>query len=1569
MSMPDVDSQESRSRRQTPLPGGLEHARQQLLDLGLRNNLLNYRLLKTRGLESHTESPDELFQALVSRRQVRFAAVPREDQGADRPRARRTGDSVTTLPFIGDEADLERRLLNTHDHARISLEEQGLNSLFLAFGMLEWYESDDSSNTRLAPLVLVPVELSRRDARSQFVLNWTEEDIGGNLSLKEKLDREFGIELPEFDPENGSLTDYFESVEQAIEGMKGWRIHPKRVVLGHFSFNKFLMYHDLDPEKWPVEQHPLEHPILEGLLSKDGFTQQPSNYSEDVFLDDVVSDDDHTMVVDADGSQTLALLDAIDGRTMVVQGPPGTGKSQTITNLIALAIGQGKRVLFVAEKMAALEVVKRRLDTLGLGEACLELHGTKTRKRRVLDDLNYTLGLGEPQLPMAYGHDLSTRLGANRAWLNNYCRALSEPVGNSNITAYDALGVVVHTRDERDVSSWPSIELRGVAEWDPETLRQRTKLVTDLQMTRRQVGDPAEHPFRGVRRTTLSPIEMEDLRSLLRDTFAALARVSEKSSEFWSRLHQQPKLSPAGIETAVATGKRASTVDAQGEIRYADPRWIDQAHEITSLIEEGETARNTANEYRDQVTPETWDTDLAALIDSIRGYQGSIFRWFSPTWWSLKGQVRSHVTAEAPDDLWTQVELLDGVRRYQDAKKTIEEQREFGSQMFGRHWQGIDSDWERLRALASSGQALHRDIREHGLSSSLLDALDQGTDRQELAALADELGKEADHAQKLVDQTSNELMFEPREFDHRATRLQDQSIVEQSELIRHWLEHFGALNQWVGFRAALHDCHEAGMGSVADLGWKWDQAGELLEDVFHYRVQLELVDHAWRTRSVLTNNGSENKDRWRAEFGQLDQEQLRWNRALLARRHWEQLPRNGGGEVRTLLTEIQKKRRNLPIRQLMKRAGNAIQAVKPVFMMSPLSVANFIPPGALQFDLVVFDEASQVEPVDAFGAILRGKQAIVVGDDRQLPPTDFFQRTIEDDDVDEDQVSPADVQSILNLFLAQNSPQRMLRWHYRSQHESLIAVSNREFYDNRLVVFPSPSREYSELGLRFNHLPDTVYDRGRSKTNVEEAKAVAAAVMEHAFESPELTLGVAAFSKAQADAIRDQLLILRREDPDAEAFFNDHEAEPFFIKSLENVQGDERDVIFISVGYGRDEHGRVTNNFGPVNNEGGERRLNVLITRSRRRCEVFTNITDEDISASSPSQGVQALRTFLRFARTNEFPVAGWTGAEVQSPFEHAVKLALEREGWEIHTQVGSAGYFIDLAVVDQDRPGRYLLAIECDGASYHSARSSRDRDRLRQQVLESLGWRFHRIWSTDWFADPRNELSRAIRAIEEARQAQEDDAPPVRSVEESNSVVREQTQPIVGPDNDIELAPYEFADIAFQVGDGGFEAISDDDIADAILEIADVEGPIHHTVLFRRITQAAGLKRTGSRIRDRIAGVLKRLVANNRIVLRDEFVWPAGMTQPPLRSRTYLDTSERKLELIAPQELDAIILDIVQRSFSIGADETARLVIRSIGLQRSGHNAVAIVRDRIQDLLNNGALTEQGGALTLADN
>ena len=812
---------------------------------------------------------------------------------------------------------------------------------------------------------------------------------------------------------------------------------------------------------------------------------------------------------------------------------------------------------------------------------------------------------------------------------------------------------------------------------------------------------------------------------------------------------------------------------------------------------------------------------------------------------------------------------------------------------------------------------------------------------------------------------------------------------DQRELLEIWRDEVDRLQEMLSYNDYARRLLAASLEPVIQIASGWVEASRSLVTLFDRAWYESVLENAFAQFPELTTFEGEMHNRCAQMFRDLDTRQFAYNRARLAALHWDRLPRSGSdGQMGVLQREFEKKRRHYPIRKLMRSAFNAVQSLKPVFMMSPLSIAMYLPPGTVTFDLVVFDEASQVKPADALGAVLRGRQVVVTGDQKQLPPTSFFEQIV--DVADSDDESPtADMESILGLFAAQGARQKMLRWHYRSRHESLIAVSNYEFYDNELVVFPSPDHAREYTGLFFHHLPDTYYDRGRSRTNRGEALKVAQAVMEHARLHPRMTLGVAAFSVSQMNEILDQLEHLRRQNPGYESFFSNHQDEPFFVKNLENVQGDERDVMFISVGYGRSADRVVNMSFGPLNNDGGERRLNVLITRARYRCEVFSNITGDDIDLRhTKARGVVALKRFLKYAQTADLDIPTVTGREPDSPFEEDVISALRQQGLTVDPQVGSAGFYIDLAVVDDDRPGRYLLGVECDGATYHRARSARDRDRLRQEVLEGLGWRIHRIWSTDWFSHRDREIGRVLESVTQARASKPSHptgaspstpkgpapASPTDLKETLNTYSASRTATEIRRAEQRTNAPtaklrrYEQAKLRLGPLHDELHEISPARFARWVTDVVKVESPIHIDELTRRITYSAGVKRAGSRIQQAIRAGVAQAAKDGQVVTKGDFVWSTDMERPPVRDRSNLPITSRKIDLVAPEEIAEAIKAVVRSSMGVFAEDLPAAACTRLGFARTGALIAEAVESVMDRMMTEGVLMKQNGYVVLGE-
>ena len=1541
----------------------LDEARRELLDLGLRNTLINCRLLKTRGIELVDQDLDRIYQISVEEgRKLSFDPAQEANNGQedifDEPEENtpRTANRLKTTHL---SIELQRRLLNTHYAARTHIEERGVNILYLALGMLEWYEATSSEIVRRAPLILVPVQLERSGVRSRFRLSHTGEDVGGNLSLQAKLDAEFRIKLPLPDTEEEiDVGQYLSSVKTLVTNMPRWSVVPSASI-GFFSFAKFLMYHDLDVDNWPESDSPTDHPITNALLEM-GFEETESYLKDDDHIDDHVDPIQSHHIVDADSSQTLAILDVARGRNLVIQGPPGTGKSQTITNLIAAVLGQGKKVLFVAEKMAALDVVKRNLDKVGIGDACLELHSNKTNKKAVIQELKRIMALGEPQLDnRQQDADL---IQSTRSRLNHYSKEVNEPIGKSSVSPHHAYGKYLEVNETLQGFELPIINDQGFANWSDTDFRLRLAAVQELQVLLRRMGVPVDHLFWGSKCKVFLPDDQTRVQQASTLAVKTVAELESASQELASRLAMDVSKNRRDVEYANRTAQKALESPKLQSVSLKAEEWLTRSVDLLAGLEAGAEIQQLHEGYSTVLLVEAWNHDIREIRAALNTYGRGWWRFLSGRYRNAVKELSRLCAHKIPKDIDARLRIVDVVRKEQELSQSRAKIEELGPQLFGSLWH--NTDWELFTSIAEYLRQVHQAIQERQIDQRILDYLESNHEHIDIRQLTQEVQAHLDsHEAAIRDIITQTKTDETQRFGEAG--LGQCEFQEQRDILEQWSMQPQRMQDMVSFNHLAETLEECGLGQILQIGSTWRRASDRLVDFFQRAWFNSLIHEAIRSRPSLARFDSDTHQFAIQQFCEMDTSALEHNRRRVAHKHWEGLPRqnSSGGQVGVLKHEFEKRARFRPIRKLIEEAGNAIQAIKPVFMMSPLSVATFLPPGNIQFDLVIFDEASQVRPVDAFGAILRGEQVVVTGDSMQLPPTSFFDKMLDDTEENSEDTT-ADMESILGLFCAKNAPQRMLRWHYRSRHESLIAVSNREFYDNGLELFPSPDAAKADVGLVYHHLPETVYDRGRSGRNREEARMVAQAVIEHTRNSSNLSLGVATFSMVQMQAILDQLELLRLENPRSESFFNRHPEEPFFVKNLENVQGDERDVIFISVGYGRAADGQLTMNFGPLNQDGGERRLNVLITRARRRCEVFANLTSDDIDLSrTQAKGVHALKRYLKYAATGELDMPELTGRGPDSPFEEQVAAALRGTGCQVEHQVGSAGFFIDLAIIDETYPGRYLLGVECDGATYHSARSARDRDRLRQQVLEGMGWRLHRIWSTDWFKDPERELRKVLDAIETARihgnTRKEEKKQPEFSVERTPE---EYLPPETG------TRAYQCAQLGDLSSVLGSAQLHEINLSDYVRTVIRTESPVHLDELARRVTRAFGVKRVGARIRGVFEEAVTHLVYLGEVRRESPFLWWTEISTVVARNRSLLPVASRKLDLVASEEIESAITEIVQDALGMDRGAIPLNACKLLGFRSVSEDMRQRLEALIDDMIKEGKLRLQGSSLVVGD-
>lgn len=1604
----------------------LEGLRKELVNIGLRGNpLVNLRPTSASALELFGADQDDIFERLVNgEEKIRVRPRRGRDQSdqdelgllssspSDPPRA----TPVEEEPVVGGDllADLDgetmvARLNKIRRGARLNREELGFDVLFLAMGFLSYRDSPAAESSRLAPLLLVPVTLTQTPAGRRYHVSFNGEDIGTNIALSELLKERIGVELPEVDEESVP-SEVFDKVGAAIEDLEGYTVLPYRTYLGLFSSAYTHMHRDLDPAVWPLDSQPSKNEILQGLLGG-----RHLEYDDFDIADWAIGVHDVDLpghleptVLDADASQLDAIHKVESGQSLVIQGPPGTGKSQTITNIIAHAVKDGKRVLFVAEKMAALEVVKRRLDEIQLGHLALELHGTKSRKQDVLDQLRDTdpeaMNFAEPT------ESEVKELERAEHRLSAYSDAVNRELPIVGRTIVNAAAALEAMRGR----SLPKVDLPGIA------LATDAKFEEDLQLAREftdhvelmaeVLGDYSGHPFNAVAETSVTRESYDEARDALRQALRLIGKVSETAMTISTTLGLDPARDVATIRSQIPWARRALQAPDPGGIRPHADCWknaVDQLHEVAQV---GRDHQRISMEFADEIRPKTWARDLSRHLEIWETRARSFFRLLNRDFREARNDLRRWFHHAATDNVRHCRALISAVMERQDLEHRFQVLEPVAASAFADHWQGWNSDWDRLDSLIEWAAGVRADVERGRLPRAALGWTTQGSQLPFTSLDLDELEENLNSLEANIEAYAG-LVWRPLiEFSDSTP------IWNGDNSLKHCVEtlvklEYHELGRFMRYHGYVNDLRRSIFGEVIEFILEHESDFDLIRDTLTACRLEAIVGRAREDTLEIRDFNVSAHERARQRFAEIDRKLHATARVRARAFNSDGDDANSyssghHGQERILRKEFEKRRRHMATRALIIRACEAIQIRKPVFMMSPASVAKFLKPGVAKFDLVVFDEASQMRAADAVGAILRGDQVVVVGDDQQLPPSDFFVNLLSGDEDDEDDVddgmNATGIESILGLFKIAETPSAHLTWHYRSRREDLIDFSNRNFYENGLVTFPGPFHGQPERGVVFHRSDTNEYVPGQAK-NHGEARQVAERVIEHAENDGHLSLGVAAFSSAQRNAIDDELDRLRQHRRHLDDFFDPGRAEPFFVKNLENVQGDERDVIFISVGYGRRKDGRVLMNFGPVNRDGGERRLNVLVTRAKHRMEVFANFTADTIKTSAnSSRGLTKFKEFLDYAENGTLELPVETGRAPDSEFEEQVAGVIRELGYEAVAQVGVSNYRIDVGVRSKSSPGRYMLGIECDGAMYHSARSARERDRLRQQVLEGMGWRIHRIWSTDWFRNSPAERREKLKTVlEEAQQTfdaeraaaaassqqhqreshrteatsatdpvtltddvldreravrpdptvasdVEVDAPPRHEPDlrapTSASSSNGNSSPGLGqhpPSSAAEFTPYRIADLGPFV-DGRFSDAPGTGLhlSEALVRVAEVEAPIHLKVAAKKIADAMEIELTDQLIRECQAATQR----SARLQLDGPFIFDLARNAVPARNRSSIPARDRNVEYVAPEEIRSAFALIVQENGHVSESELVALTLDALGFEHEPDNVKAVL-------------------------
>lgn len=1501
----------------------LELWRRKLLDLTTRNRLLHLPE-KAKVIRLVCPDPAGLEDILAANKSVRIAPMPelevggrdiqiyqqRNRENLEEEAARQAMSRSEVLAKM-DKERLNTALVDLYRKAQLDLKEGGSNTLFLAIGFLRWKKAEHDPKTYYAPLILLPVKLERRSVLSGVKMSMLDDEPRFNLTLLELLRHDFHLDIHGLsgklptDESGIDVNRIWNIVRRAIRDLPGFELAAD-VVLGTFSFAKYLMWRDLMDRSDQLMGNEVVRHLLQHKLG--GSTLEPvGDFPEPRKLDAEIEPGELFTPLPADSSQLSAVVASAQGHSFVLDGPPGTGKSQTIANMIAHNLAVGRRVLFVAEKMAALDVVKRRLEEKGIGQFCLELHSSKSSKQHVLNQLDRAW-TSRDNITERNWCAQAERVRSLRDRLNSVVTVLHKRWPNG-WTVHEAIGRVV--RDA--TAATPRLTWSTGAEHDQGQMRRMRNIARRLDLNR------AAAEGVGARMTFLTRTQWSNA---WQEEIVAAARLELSSIQ--------------GCEAACADAMRATGFSVDGSAAIAAKalpvlRLLPEAYgvdlrfaflptqaTIQAALQQGDSLlrdyRAAERRLSQVYAPEAIRRiDVERLRNDWTAASGKF--WFFAALARkkiAKGLCATAGAAGMPNveaDLPHLAEMNALVPKIDALGKSLHDVP---------GWAALRTDMNRLAWVAKLADGLRASLIQLADSPEQLVRL-RGDLKRLVVDGNEMLSPDGPIAKGLVElERRYQALVGATE---RFGRLAGGSIDLSEQIPELWTnakavtENERSLNAWCSWCRVREEALACGLqplvASVEQGSLSDGSVAEAFEVAYARWFAAKTIDAEPLLCNFVPAEHQNDIETYRSAVDELSELTAKYIRAKLSGKIPDKngVPRRSGFGV--LKHELQKSRRHKPVRELAQEMGEDFTALAPCMLMSPLSIAQYLPADYELFDLVIFDEASQIAPWDAVGSIARGKQVVVAGDPRQMPPTTFFNRgtSAGEDDTDDD------LESILDECIGSGVPQHSLTWHYRSRHESLITFSNYNYYGGSLVTFPAADTRPSAVTWC---KVDGIYARGKGKHNQVEAKAIVDEVLARltnpTFIESGQSIGIITMNAEQQQLVEDLLDRARRQHPSIEPFFNEDMPEPVVVKNLETMQGDERDLIILGIGFGPDlpGAGEMSMNFGPLNRQGGWRRLNVAVTRARSEMMIFTSFDPSMIDFNRTSaRAVHDLRHFIEYAHDGPKAIAAAVHGSVggyESPFEQFVAEGLQAKGWETHPQIGVSRFRIDLGVVHPDRPGDYLVGVECDGATYHSAATARDRDKIRGEILRRLGWRLVRVWSTEWWIDRDGALERlheAIKAaLEESRAAADalerereeqaaaqsrarsgdgaevaalDSGPLAEGAEheesrcqdseDTGSVHETETRLVARdlsaePDTPIRRAyrKVDLSDLAPSLKPDSFQDAAYDSTLEVVIRrVLEQEAPILDKALVDRVARAHGFKRSGRLIRERVLELAER--------------------------------------------------------------------------------------------------------------
>lgn len=1547
-----------------------------LLDFSLRNNLLNMRLGK-KIIPLVSFSVDRLEDFLQDGKSFQIYPFPLEEKPKSELNGMFTSEKYFRLEeFIKkglvnnklysfkNEDDLKNALKYVYRTSRTSMEENGANNLYLVLGVLKWYETERSEQPRLAPILLLPIEIIRGGGLAGYTIRTRDEEIALNITMVELLKQQHNINLSALDElpkdEHGvDVKKIFTIIRDKIRDKKRWDVLDESII-GLFSFNKFVMWNDIHCNSDKILENDIISSLIDGKLNIDN----PTEVADARELDKKKKPVDYTLPVDVDSSQLEAVIDSGEGRSFILYGPPGTGKSQTITNMIANALYQGRRVLFVAEKMAALSVVQSRLEKIGLAPFCLELHSNKATKTHFLEQMDEAMNISHPHSPEEYKR-ISDELFEKRQELIRYIEALHTKKV-SGLSLYDCI-ISYLSISEDEVETDQNL-LKNITKQKINEYQERIKRLDTIFKVS---GNPATSPLKILNIKDGSSESEQLLREQINACCDSLIMYKKNKGRFSACWGFNLVETSEGINWLRQFYEFIITVpylSSELFLLSINGRKIQQ---IKNTVEAGIQKEKLTQEITSAYTGEIMKVDAAQLEGE---WNGILDKWFLPRFFAKKTFLKKMGRYKAGFDENDIDTVISGLKEYAHNKAILEPMYDELSKLFGKlayygkeQWTTMMDVIEKIPVLVKLIEELsevqNRSIVEITILMSNAVTGNWGSFINDNKDCWRKLVTLGEQTLSSIDKINSVASLELTNNDWCDTLLPTLVTLHDNE---------GKFVDWYQWCREKRDINNLGLSSVVEYIVNNNKTGEQASKAFakgvYHKLAVEIINSDEGLRffnGVLFEETIEKYRKLTSMFQKISKKELFCK--LAANIPSLTMAAYETSEVGILKRNIKNRGRGTSIRKIIDQIPNLLPKLCPCMLMSPISVAQYIDLNNEKFDLVIFDEASQMPTSESVGAIARGKSLVVVGDPKQMPPTSFFSTS----QIDEEEADIDDMDSILDDCISLSMPSRYLKWHYRSKHESLISFSNSQYYDGKLITFPSIDDQISKVTLR---KIDGVYDKGKTRSNLAEAKAIVEEVKKRLSDAElsKYSIGIVSFSKVQQNLIEDLLCEELAKYPKLESLAFDS-VEPVFIKNLENVQGDERDVILFSVGYGPDKNGKVSMNFGPLNNKGGERRLNVAVSRARYEMIVFSTLSSEQIDLKrTQASGVEGLKKFLEFAEKGTAPVVA-ANVYNGTPSSISKKIAevLTEKGYTVNLNVGHSQFKVDIAVVNPKNPQEYLLGILCDGNNYYATKTVRDREFVQPTMLKLLHWNFMHIWTLDWFERQEeviNSILERLDDIQNNRIKQVENVKSTNSVKEfiaSNAEIATEQKSL--SENSLCL-DYVFADfnVTRSYNDVYILGVLEHNaIKEQLKNLINVEQPITSGLLYKRIVKIWGHTRVTNRVQTLVDNLLNEIVffksdnGNNGYTCWNDKNFADQYSQ-------YRINSQRDIQDIPFIEIENAMKYTLVQQIAIDKEDLKRLTAQQLGFNRKGNNINNATEFALSELIKAEFATSQGDKICM---